>query len=155
MAQQIAAGRANRDAQDVVVRGFVTGITKDDRDPGSTLPWDWQLRMSAPERAVMEAMDELPGHESFHNLDMMFESLTTLRPKALTELLHSCKKIKVKRLFFVFAERHNHAWRNRLGPEDFNLGSGDRALGKGGKIHPRYRILVPEEFAGTETGDGV
>ncbi len=45
--------------------------------------------MSAPELAVMEAMDELPGHESFHNLDMVFESLTTLRPKALTELLQS------------------------------------------------------------------
>ncbi len=131
------------------------GITMDDRDSGSTLPWDWRLRMSAPERAVMEAMDELPGHESFHNLDIVFESLTTLRPKTLTELLHSCKKIKVKRLFFVFAERHNHAWRKRLNPKDFNLGSGDRALVKGGNIHPRYRIMVPEEFARTEGGDGV
>ena len=130
------------------------GLTKDDADAKDTLPWDWQLKMSAPERAIMEAMDELPDHESFHNLDMVFESLTTLRPRMLSALLHSCKKIKVTRLFFVFADRHNHPWRKRLDAEEFNLGSGDRALVKGGRIHPRYRIMVPEEFVTTEASDG-
>ncbi|RCV88424.1 type IV toxin-antitoxin system AbiEi family antitoxin [Billgrantia montanilacus] len=130
------------------------GLTKDDSDAASTLPWDWQLRMSSPERAILEVMDELPGHESFHNLDMVFESLTTLRPRTLSALLHSCRKIKVTRLFFVFADRHNHPWRKRLDPQEFNLGSGDRALVKGGRIHPRYRIMVPEEFAITEAADG-
>ncbi len=130
------------------------GLTKDETDASTTLPWDWKLKMSAPERAVMEAMDELPDHESFHNLDMVYESLTTLRPRTLSALLHSCKKIKVKRLFFVFADRHGHAWRKRLDPEEFNLGSGDRALVKGGKIHPRYRIMVPEEFVSMEASDG-
>jgi len=83
----------------------------------------------------MEAMDELPDHESFHNLDMLFESLTTLRPKLLSALLQSCKKIKIKRLFFVFvfADRHNPPWRKRLDPAEFNLGSGDRALVKGAR----------------------
>ncbi|WP_268895896.1 type IV toxin-antitoxin system AbiEi family antitoxin domain-containing protein [Vreelandella azerica] len=128
------------------------GLTQD--DAASTLPWDWQLRMSSPERAILEVMDELPDHESFHNLDMVFESLTTLRPRILTALLHSCRKIKVTRLFFVFADHHNHQWRKRLDPQEFNLGSGDRALVKGGRIHPRYRIMVPKEFAITETADG-
>lgn len=126
------------------------GLTGDDMEAANNLPWDWPLKMSAPERAIMEAMDELPDHESFHNLDMIFESLTTLRPKTLVALLHSCKKIKVKRLFFVYADRHNHPWRKRLDPKEFNLGNGDRALVAGGKIHPRYRIMVPEEFAKTE-----
>lgn len=130
------------------------GLTKDGSDAASTLPWDWQLRMSSPERAILEVMDELPGHESFHNLDMVFESLMTLRPRTLSALLHSCRKIKVKRLFFVFADRHNHPWRKRLDPQEFNLGSGDRALVRGGRIHPRYRIMVPEEFAITEAADG-
>jgi hypothetical protein len=40
-------------------------------------PWDWGLTMSTPERAILEAMDELPDHESFHTLDMVFESLPT------------------------------------------------------------------------------
>lgn len=129
------------------------GLTKNNDKPENTLPWDWQLRMSAPERAVMEAMDELPDHGSFHNLDMVFEGLTTLRPKMLSALLQSCTKIKVRRLFFVFADRHNHPWRKRLDPKAFNLGSGDRALVKGGKIHPQYRIMVPEEFVRMEVSD--
>lgn len=125
-------------------------------DNTGSLPWDWALRMSAPERAVVEALDELPDHESFHNLDMAFEGLTTLRPKLLASLLNDCRKIKVRRLFFVFADRHGHAWRKRLNPEDFDLGRGDRALVKGGRIHPRYRIVVPETFAeaGNEGRDG-
>ncbi|WP_240538703.1 type IV toxin-antitoxin system AbiEi family antitoxin domain-containing protein [Halomonas sp. SH5A2] len=130
------------------------GLAKNNINDENALPWDWTLKMSAPERAVMEVMDELPDHESFHNLDRVFESLTTLRPRILSALLHSCKKIKVKRLFFVFADRHDHPWRKRLDPAEFNLGSGDRALVKGGKIHPRYRIMVPGEFVTAETRDG-
>ncbi|MBF7054133.1 type IV toxin-antitoxin system AbiEi family antitoxin [Halomonas sp. KAO] len=128
------------------------GLTKG--NAVSNLPWDWQLKMSSPERAILEVMDELPNHESFHNLDMVFESLTTLRPRTLSALLRSCRKIKVTRLFFVFADRHNHPWRKRLDPQEFNLGSGDRALVKGGRIHPRYRIMVPDEFAITGAADG-
>ncbi|WP_163269282.1 type IV toxin-antitoxin system AbiEi family antitoxin domain-containing protein [Chelativorans alearense] len=131
------------------------GLSKDDTSAEDTLPWEWQLSMSSPERAVLEALDELPDQESFHNLDMVFQSLTTLRPRLLTALLESCKTIKVRRLFFVFADRHNYAWRKRLDPQAFDLGSGDRALVKGGRIHPRYRIMVPEEFVTTEgAGDG-
>lgn len=130
------------------------GLTHDDEDIRDVMPRDWTLRVSAPERAVMEMMDELPDHESFHNLDVVFESLTTLRPKMLSALLHSCNKIKVTRLFFVFADRHNHPWRKRIDPEEFDLGSGDRALVKGGKLHPRYRIMVPLEFEQKEPSDG-
>ena len=127
------------------------GLKNGDVDPSNTLPWDWQIKMSAPERAVMETMDGLPHHESFHMLDMAFQSLTNLRPRLLSALLHSCKKIKVKRLFFAFADRHGHAWRKCLNPEKFDLGSGDRALIEGGKMHPRYRIMVPKEFITTES----
>jgi len=115
-------------------------------------PWGWTLRLSAPERAILEALDELPEQESFHNLDMVFEGLTTLRPRQLTALLRSCRKIKVRRLFFVFADRHQHAWRERINPADFNLGAGDRALITGGRLHPRYRIMVPPDFV--EPTDG-
>ena len=125
-------------------------------DDTRNLPWNWALRMSSPERAVLEALNEVPDHESFHSLDMIFEGLTNLRPKLLTALLESCTKIKVKRLFFVFADRHNHAWRKRLDSDAFNLGSGDRALVTGGRLHPTYRIMVPPEFvpSKTEAGDG-
>lgn len=122
------------------------GLTESKPGSANTLPWGWALRISTPERAILEALDELPDHESFHNLDMVFEGLATLSPRRLSALLHSCRKIKVRRLFFVFADRHKHAWRERLNPDEFDLGTGDRALVKGGKIHPRYRIMVPAEF---------
>lgn len=117
-------------------------------------PWDWGLTMSTPERAILEAMDELPDYESFHILDMAFGSLTTLCPKLLSDLLQACRKIKVKRLFFVFADRHDHPWRKRINPQAFDLGSGDRALVRGGKIHPRYRIVVPEDFVKPRADNG-
>lgn len=132
-----------------------TGIDAVESSKGSaSLPWDWALRMSSPERALLEALNEVPDQESFHTIDMVFEGLTNLRPKLLTELLNSCKKIKVKRLFFVFADRHNHAWRKRLDPNEFDLGSGDRALVKGGRLHPTYRIMVPAEFVPSKTEAG-
>lgn len=64
--------------------------------------------------------------------------------------------MKVKRLFFVFADRHAHAWRKHLNPDDFDLGAGPRALVKGGKFHPLYNISVPEEFLSNrqDGGDG-
>lgn len=130
------------------------GLVPNSANKENTLPQDWRLIMSTPERAVMEAIEELPDDGSFHHIDMVFESLTTLRPKLLSALLHSCKRVKVKRLFFVFADRHDHPWRKHLDPAAFNLGSGDRALIRGGKIHPRYRIIVPDEFVTAETNDG-
>ena len=131
------------------------GLVESGANPEDRLPWDWQLRLSSPERATLEAINELPDRESFHNLDMIFESMTTLRPDLLSALLHDCTSIKVKRLFFVYADRHHHGWRKRLDPRGFNLGKGDRALVKGGKIHPDYRIMVPAEFMASEISDGL
>ena len=114
----------------------------------------WRLTTSTLERAILEAIDELPDDESFHNLDMTFEGLTTLRPRLLTELLKTCRKIKTKRLFFVFADKHTHAWNKQLDAANFDLGKGDRAFVKGGKMHPRYRIMVPTDFVPGEDADG-
>lgn len=124
-----------------------------DQSAAAAMPWwNWPLRTSSPERAILEALDELPDHESFHTLDVTFESLTTLRPRKLTALLAECTSVKVKRLFFVFADRHAHAWRKHVQPDAINLGKGDRALVKGGKLHPKYRITVPAEYAAPKEG---
>lgn len=91
----------------------------------------------------MNPLDELPEHESFYNLDMVFEGLTSLRPKALTALLTSCRKIKVRRLFFVLADRHDHVRRKHLNMDAFDFGTGGRVLAKSGKIHPTLRHHTP------------
>jgi hypothetical protein len=108
--------------------------------------WKWPLVISSPERAILELLDELPRNESFHQVDMIMEGLVNLRPRRLQALLEDARSVKVKRLFFFFADRHQHKWLNRLSREKVCLGSGKRVIFQGGKLDPKYGITVPEEI---------
>lgn len=108
--------------------------------------WNWPLTVSSAERAILEMLDELPQHESFHQADMLMEGLATLSPRRLQKLLEDCQRVKVKRLFFFFADRHPHAWLKRLDKNAVTLGDGKRMLVKGGKLDKTYQITVPEEM---------
>jgi hypothetical protein len=110
--------------------------------------WDWPLVLSTPERALLELLDELPGRESFHQVDMLMQGMTNLSPRRLQKLLAECKNVKVKRLFFFFADRHRHAWLKHLKKADFDLGKGKRMLVRGGKLDKAYQITVPEDLNG-------
>ena len=118
------------------------GAAADRRRPG----WKQSVRRSEPERAILEALNELPDRESFTTIDRVFESLVALRPRRLTEALEACTSVKAKRLFFVFAERHQHAWLKHVDRDRVDLGKGDRGLVKGGKLHPVWRITVPPDL---------
>lgn len=117
-------------------------------------PWRWPIRMSSAERAILEALNELPNNESFHTLDKTFESLVNLRPKLLTTLLVQCQSVKVKRLFFVYADKHAHAWRKHIDMSRIDMGRGDRALAANGRLHPTYRITVPADLLPQEAAHG-
>lgn len=123
---------------------------------GSTVsPWRWPIKISSPERAILEALHGLRSEAGFDNLNMVFQGLSTLRPGNLASLLHLCRSVKVKRLFFVFAEKHSHSWLKYLDKSAINFGSGPRALVKGGKLHPVYKIYVTEELMPSyETAEG-
>jgi hypothetical protein len=126
------------------------GISTDLLQAGLTIQpwgqWDWPLTLSSPERAILELLDELPEHESFHQVDKLMESLTNLSPRRLQKLLEGCRNVKVKRLFFFFAERHSHAWLKRIERSRIDLGKGKRMLVRGGKLNPTYEITVPEDL---------
>jgi hypothetical protein len=120
-------------------------------DTLTTLPWgqwSWPMVLSTPERALLELLDELPNRESFHQVDMLVQGMTNLSPRRLQKLLTDCKNVKVKRLFFFFADRHRHAWLKQLKKDSFNLGKGKRMLVKGGKFDSAYQITVPEDMHG-------
>jgi hypothetical protein len=108
--------------------------------------WDWPLTLSTPERAILEMLDELPDHESFHQIDKLMEGLSNLSPRRLQKLLVDCHSIKVRRLFFFFADRHKHAWLKQLTKNLIDLGTGNRMLVKGGKLDRTYLITVPEDL---------
>ena len=76
--------------------------------------WKYPLTLSTPERAVLELLDEVPKRETFHQADVLMEGLRNLSPRRLQALLADCRNVKVKRLFLWFAERHNHAWLQKL-----------------------------------------
>ena len=60
---------------------------------GLTLP----IRYSSKERAVLELLNELPEHESFHQADALMEGMSDLSPRRLQTLLEACASVKVKR----------------------------------------------------------
>lgn len=108
--------------------------------------WDWPLTLSKPERAYLEMLDELPQRESFHQADMIMQSAANFSPRRLQKLLVDCDSVKVKRLFFFFADRHKHAWLKHLDKTTIDLGKGKRSLVRGGKLDPVYLITVPEDI---------
>jgi hypothetical protein len=108
--------------------------------------WNWPLLMSTPERAILELLEQVPQKETFHQADMLMEGLRNLSPKRLQQLLADCRSIKVKRLFFWFAERHNHAWLKKLDRAAIDLGRGKRMLVRGGKLDTKFNITVPENL---------
>jgi hypothetical protein len=112
--------------------------------------WKWPLVMSMPERAYLELLDELPQKETFHMADVIMEGLVNVSPRRMQLLLETCKSVKVKRLFFFFAERHQHRWLNYINHEKIDFGKGKRMLVKGGKLDAKYQITVPEEFNGIQ-----
>jgi hypothetical protein len=110
---------------------------------------DTRLTTSQPELAWLEALSGVPDQLSFEHADYLGESLTTLSPRRLRRLLTLCHNIKVKRLFFWFAERHQHSWRKHLHLADFSLGTGKRVLANPGKLDRQFLITVPESMYGS------
>lgn len=110
--------------------------------------WNLPLTVSTPERAILELLDGVPNRETFHQADVLMEGLRNLSPKRLHALLTDCRSVKVKRLFLWFAERHNHAWLQKLDRSGIDLGKGKRMLVRGGKLDTKYNITVPENLDG-------
>ena len=48
---------------------------------------NWPIALSTPERAVLKLLDELPGGETFHQIDILIEDLAGLSPKRAIRLL--------------------------------------------------------------------
>ncbi len=86
---------------------------------------DWTLRVSGPERAVMEVLSVVDATDaSFTHAAELFAGLTSLRPGVINTLLAACTSIKVKRLFLFLADRHDYPWFNKIEWRQLDLGSG-------------------------------
>jgi hypothetical protein len=108
--------------------------------------WHWPMIVSCAERAYLELLDELPKNDTFHTADVMMEGLVNISPRRMQSLLEATKSVKVKRLFFFFADRHQHQWLAHIQRQGIDMGAGKRVLVEGGKLDPTYHITVPPEF---------
>ena len=102
--------------------------------------------VSMPERAILELLLEVPHKVAAAGVDSILQGATRLRPELLSRLLRECQSVKVKRLFLALAERHGHAWFKHLDLDGVDLGSGNRVLGVGERLHPEYRITLPRDL---------
>lgn len=110
----------------------------------------WPFTRSSLERAYLEILMDVPDAVSFEYADQLMQGLTTLSPRRLENLLRKAQNVKVRRLFYWFAERHQYAWSKKLPApstlDNLGIGEGNRVLVKGGKLDTKYKITVPEEM---------
>lgn len=105
------------------------------------------IKISSPERAIMECLSLTPKHYNLMDVYYLFEMLTSLRSSMVQQLLESCTSVKVKRLFLYMAEKSRHRWFAKLDLSRINLGSGTRSFEKGGVKNAKYDIVIPKELA--------
>lgn len=74
------------------------------------------------------------------------QGMTSLSPSLLQTLLQECRNVKVRRLFFLLADHHQHAWLKKMAPEKIDLGSGKRQLVENGKLDKKYLITIPKTY---------
>jgi len=106
------------------------------------------VKLSCPEKACLEMLMSVPKSISFDHADELMQGMTSLSPGKLVVLLHACRNVKVKRLFFWFAERQGYSWSKKLDYREFDLGEGKRVIARKGKLNSKYLITVPEHLHG-------
>lgn len=110
-------------------------------------PWrGFSIKISSPERAVMELLNEVSDEESFTQANYFMEGLGTLRSQLVQELLENCNSIKVKRIFLFLANYNDHLWLKDIDYSKIPLGSGCRSVIKGGRFDKKHLITVPQSF---------
>lgn len=109
-----------------------------------------QLFVSSPERAILECLNLPEAASSLLDIYYIMESLTTLRPKLVQQLLESCTSQKVKRLFVYMAEKAGHPWFKALKLDAISLGTSRYMVVPTGKYISKYNMTVPKELAECE-----
>jgi hypothetical protein len=106
----------------------------------------FSFTLSTPERAMMELIYLMPRHAQYEDAQLMMESLTTLRPDVVQDLLEDCCSIKVKRYFMWLAEHNQHKWVEQVNLDKVDFGKGKRTIYKGGHFDNKYQITVPDYY---------
>lgn len=101
------------------------------------------VMISAPERAAFEMLYHVPAAITFEEALLVIESLVSLRPRIVQNLLENCNSVKVKRLFMYMADQHKHPWLDNINDSNIDFGKGKRLIVSNGMLDKAYNITVP------------
>ena len=122
-----------------------TGVFQDCNDCTSILNVDGvELATASLERAAFEMMYLVPMRQSYEEAVQIMETLTTLRPQVVQQLLESCTSVKTKRLFMHVAEQLELPCLPHLDVSDVNFGSGRRSIHRGGTLERKYDLVLAD-----------
>jgi len=107
---------------------------------------NFEIKGSAPERAMFELCALVPNYHSFEEAGHFMESLLSLRSEYVQTLLETCCSIKAKRIFLYFADTYNMPWFQKLDIKNVDLGKGKRQVAVNGILNKKYQITVPDEI---------
>lgn len=102
----------------------------------------FHFKQSAPERAILELLEQVPRNVQLNECYQILEMMATLRTSLVQELLEKCSSVKVKRLFLLLAEDLNHAWLKDINLSHINLGSGCRVIDNGGTFNTKFNLIT-------------
>lgn len=102
------------------------------------------LKVSSPERAMMEMLYLSPDIHTLPECYQLMELLVTVRPAQVQALLETCTSIKIKRLFLYMADLAGHPWMKRVDLSRIDLGNGVREITKGGRLDKKYQLVIGE-----------
>jgi hypothetical protein len=103
-----------------------------------------ELEVATLEQAAFEMVYLVPKRQSYEEAFQVMESLASLRPQIVQQLLEDCTSVKTKRLFMHAAERANHPWLKRLDLSKVDFGSGRRTIHAGGRLDKKYDLVVAD-----------
>ncbi len=84
------------------------------------------LKVSVPERAVLEMLSEVGTHEDLEEARNLFDGLRNLRTETMGQLLACCSNVKTIRLFLAWARETGVADVDQL-PSSFPIEIGSKS----------------------------
>jgi len=108
---------------------------------------NFAIRISAPERAMLECLYLAPDELDLVECFQVMEGLANLRPNLVEELLQACTSVKAARLFLYMAEKAGHQWFALVDTKKIDLGEGHRRLAEDGVYVAKYKLTVSKALA--------
>jgi len=102
------------------------------------------LKVSCLEQAILECCAWIPKYDTFEEVRYFMESLVSLRPEILQNLLEEKCSYKVRRVFLFLAERTGHPWFRELNISRLSLGDHKIQIQKRGVYNAKYLMTVPK-----------